>query len=103
MNDFSTVTQMHVFIRLHRRRLEYNFRYSFFITKRERERGREEGRKEERKKEKKEGGREGRQDPAAGKAGHGAAAAAPSFSFCLWKTSFKSSKDKLTANYAEPQ
>ena len=91
MNDFSTVTQMHVFIRLHRRRLEYNFRYSFFITKRDRER------------EKKEGGREGRQDPAAGKAGHGAAAAAPSFSFCLWKTSFKSSKDKLTANYAEPQ
>ena len=60
MNDFSTVTQMHVFIRLHRRRLEYNFRYSFFITKRERERGREEGRKKERKKRKKEGGKEGR-------------------------------------------
>lgn len=64
MNDSSTVTQMHVFIRLHRRRLEYNFRYSFFITKRERERGREEGRKKERKKrKKKEGGKEGRTLP----------------------------------------
>ena len=98
VNDSSIVTQTHVFMRLCRRRLGYNFRYSFFITKREREGGREEGRKEKRKK--KEGGR---QDPAAGKAGHGAAAAAPSFSFCLWKTSSKSSKDKLTANYAEPQ
>ena len=97
MNDSSTVTQMHVFIRLCRRRLEYNFRYSFFITKRERERGREEGRK---KGKKAEGGKESRQGPAAGRAGRGASA--PSFSLCLWETSSKSSKDKLTANYAEP-
>lgn len=83
----SIVTQTHVFMRLCRRRLGYNFRYSFFITKRERERGREEGRKEKRKK--KEGGR---QDPAAGKAGHGAAAAAPSFSFCLGKLRLNQAK-----------
>ena len=97
MNDSSTVTQMHVFIRLCRRRLEYNFRYSFFITKRERETGRKEGRKNEKKAE---GGEESRQGPAAGRAGRGAAA--PSFSLCLCETSSKSSKDKLTANYAEP-
>ena len=57
MNDSSTVTQMHVFIRLCRRRLEYNFRYSFFITKRERERGRKEGRKRRKQKEGRKAGR----------------------------------------------
>lgn len=60
MNDSSTVTQMHVLIRLCRRRLEYNFRYSFFITRRERKRGREEGRKKEKKRKQKEGRKAGR-------------------------------------------